>query len=63
MTCARFGCIAMRMKVPLTIRLPSELMQQARRMAVVERRTLTSVIEEALRAVTEEEQPAPAARK
>ena len=45
-----------------TVRLPSDLLRRAKRKAAAEERTLTSLIEEGLRAVVDE-RPKPAKRR
>jgi hypothetical protein len=46
-----------------TVRLPEELLSRAKRKAAAERRTLTALIEEGLRAVLSEKPPAGKARR
>ncbi len=46
-----------------TVRLPRELLARAKRKAVAEHRTLTSLIEEGLRIVTAEKRTVPEAKR
>ena len=46
-----------------TVRLPAELLARARRKALAERRTLTSLIEQGLRLVVTENRRAPKAKR